>query len=150
MTFGPSAVAIETGVQDAGERRTFLGHAFDGGAHDFLDGLVDHGLRNLRHRAVGTHATGVRTLVAIVGALVILGDGHRPEIGAVDKAHQGEFPAVQEVLDNDLGTGGAEAMVDEDVFECALAACSSMATVTPLPAARPSALMTIGAPCSCT
>ena len=54
------------------------------------------------------------------GALVILGDGHRPEIGAADKAHQGEFLAVQEVLDNDLGTGGAEAMVDEDVFECAL------------------------------
>ena len=110
----------QTGVQDTGEWRTFLGHAFDGGAHDFLDGLVDHGLRNLRHRAVGTHATGVRTLVAIVGALVILGDRHRPEIGAVDKAHQGEFLAVQEVLDNDLGTGGAEAMVDEDVFECAL------------------------------
>lgn len=61
----------QTGVQDTGEWRTFLGHAFDGGAHDFLDGLVDHGLRNLRHRAVGTHATGVRTLVAIVGALVI-------------------------------------------------------------------------------
>ena len=41
-----------------------------------------------------------------------------------DEADQGEFLAVQEVLDNDLGTGGAEAMVDEDVFECALMAVS--------------------------
>ena len=52
-----------------------------------------------------------------MGALVILGDRHRPEISAVDEAHQGEFLAVKEVLDNDLGTGGAEAMIDEDVFK---------------------------------
>ena len=30
-------------------------------------------------------------------------------------------------------------MVDEDVFKRTLGVCSSMATVTPLPAARPSA-----------
>ena len=52
-----------------------------------------------------------------MGALVILGDRHRPEIGAVDEAHQGEFLTFQEVFDDDLGAGGAETMVDEDVFE---------------------------------
>ena len=55
-----------------------------------------------------------------MGALVILRNRHRPEISAVDEAHQGEFLSIQEVLDNDLGAGRTEAMVDEDVLKCTL------------------------------
>ena len=55
-----------------------------------------------------------------MGALVILRDRHRPEIGAVDETHQGELLTFQEILDDDLGAGGAEAVVDEDVLERAL------------------------------
>ena len=104
-------------VQDAGERRAFGGHGLHGRAHDRLDGGVDHVLADLRHRAVGAHAAGVRALVVVIGALVVLGDRHRPEVGAVHEAHQRELLTLQEVLDHHLGAGRTETVIDEDVLQ---------------------------------
>ena len=82
-----------------------------------VDGGVDDVLADLGNGAVGTHAAGVGAFVVVVGALVVLGDGHGPEFGAADEAHEGEFLAFEEVFDDDLGAGLAEAVVDEDVVE---------------------------------
>ncbi len=117
MTFGAVGGGDEAGVQDAGEGGAFGGHGFDGGAHDGVDGGVDDVLADLGNGAVGAHAAGVGSFVVIVGALVVLGDGHGPEFGAADEAHEGEFLAFEEIFDNDLGAGLAEAVVDEDVVE---------------------------------
>ena len=107
----------QTRIQNAGERCAFVGHGFDGRFDDGLNGGVDHILADLRHRAVGAHAAGVRALVLVVGALVILRNRHRPEVGAVHEAHQREFLSFEEVFDNHFGTGVTETVIDENIFQ---------------------------------
>ena len=48
---------------------------------------------------------------------MILRNRHRPEIGAIHKTHQRELLTLQEVLDDNLRTGVAETMIDENVFK---------------------------------
>ena len=48
---------------------------------------------------------------------MILRNRHRPEIGAVHKAHQREFLTLKEILDNHLRAGVAEAVVHENVLQ---------------------------------
>lgn len=83
----------------------------------FSDGLVDHGLRNLRHRAVGTHATGVRTLVAIVGALVILEMGIGQKSVPLTKLIRENSPPSRKSSITTLAPAEPKLMVDEDVFK---------------------------------
>ena len=83
-----------------------------------LANTILHGVRIFDEAAKNTLSLiHIWPLVAVVGALMILGDGHGPEFGAAYEAHEGEFLAFEEVFDNDFGAGCAEAMVDEDVVE---------------------------------
>ena len=84
----PLSGCDKTGIQDAGERGSLLSHGLDGGTDDRVDCGVDDIRADLWHRTIGSHASGVRTFVAIVGTFMILRNRHRPELRAVHEAHQ--------------------------------------------------------------
>jgi hypothetical protein len=77
---------------------------------------------------------------------VVLAGGQRQHVLAVDHDDEAGFLAVEELLDDDARAGIAHLVVESMSSMAACASASVMATTTPLPAARPSALMTIGAP----
>jgi hypothetical protein len=64
----------------------------------------------------------------------------------IDEREEARFSARQTILDDDLEPGSAEAALDEGRLGRSVAVLRSVATVTPFPAASPSALTTIGAP----
>ena len=65
--------------------------------------------------AVGAHAAGIGALVAVIGGLVVLG-GRQGNGGlAVAQAEEGGFLAHEELLDDELGTGGTVRTLAHDV-----------------------------------
>ena len=78
---------------------------------------VQHLVVDQRRRAIGAHAAGVRTGVAVVGPLVILRRRQRDDRPAVgDRQHAG-FLAVEPLFDHDLVAGVAEFAVAADAFD---------------------------------
>ena len=68
---------------------------------------------------------------------------------AVDHDDKARLFAVEELFNDHAATRIAEGLLPESMSVTAASACSRVsATMTPLPAARPSAFTTIGAPCS--
>ncbi len=69
-------------------------------------------------RRVGTHAAGVRTLVLVQQALVVLAGGQRDDVLAVAQHDEGGFLAFEELLDDNTGTAcvvdDAELVVCQD------------------------------------
>lgn len=53
-------------------------------------------------RSIGAHAAGVGACVALADALVVLGRGQGNDGVAVREGEEGEFWAVEELLDDDL------------------------------------------------
>ena len=51
-------------------------------------------------RSIGAHSAGVGTFVAVIGALVVLTQGHRIDAIVVHKGHEGELRTFQIVLDD--------------------------------------------------
>ena len=105
--------------------------------------------RDDRGRGVGTHATRIRSDIAFVARLVVLRGRERQYRRAVGYDDETRFLAVE----NSSTTIVAPAVPKRPARQhvgCGLLGFLERvcATVTPLPAARPSALMTIGAPCS--
>ena len=81
--------------------------------------------------------------VAVADPLVVLGRRQRDHVLAVAEREQRELLALEELLEHDLGV--AEALLDEeDLDGLARLGLASAAMITPLPAARPSALSTAG------
>ena len=68
-----------------------------------------------RHRRIGAHAAGVRALVAVEGALVVLRRGERDRGLAVAQREERDFLAGEKFLDHDLGAGRAEAAAEHHV-----------------------------------
>ena len=99
----------QAGVQDAGEGRSLGGHPGQRRAHDLRHHPFDHRGVEARGRRVGTHPAGVRPLVAVEGALVILGGADLERVHAVAQREQACLLAVEELLDHDRAAGGAEA-----------------------------------------
>src|SRR5262245_11406997 len=64
--------------------------------------------RNDWRGRVGAHATGVRTLIAVVAALVILRGGKRQDVRTADDCDEARFLAFEEFLDHDLVARGSE------------------------------------------
>jgi hypothetical protein len=69
---------------------------------------------------------------------------------AVAQAEEARLLAVEKFLDHDLRARAAEGAIETGVDRSERLPDSVIATVTPLPAASPSALTTIGAPASST
>ena len=67
-----------------------------------------HVRRHHRRRRIGAHAAGVRALVAVEDALVILRAGERQRMLAVGENEEAGFLAGEKFLDHDLRAGIAE------------------------------------------
>ena len=107
----------------------------------------DHVRRHDGRRRIGAHAAGVRAGVAVADALVILRGSQRQRGLAVDEGEEACLLAFEKFLDHDLGAGRAERAGEARVDGRLGLGRASSAMTTPLPAASPSALTTIGAPC---
>ena len=99
--------------------------------------------RDHRRGRVRAHAAGVGAVVAVVAPLVILRRRQRQDVLAVRHHDEAGFLARQEFLDDDLVARVAE-LPGEHRFAVAMASVAVSAMTTPLPAARPLALTTIG------
>ena len=105
----------QTAVQDAGERAAFGHHRLRGLAHDLLVGELAVFLRDERKARVGAHTARVRALVAVEGALVVLGKRHRIDALAVHEAQEGELGAGEEIFHHDPAL--AEGLVQQHAGE---------------------------------
>src|SRR5579872_4281214 len=85
-------------------RHDDLGH--DAGAHRVID---------IRRRRIGAHAAGIRTLVAVKGAFVVLRGRERDGVFAVAQREERGFFALQKLLDDDFGAGLADAAAEHHV-----------------------------------
>ena len=90
----------EATVQEASEGGAAPGHLGDDGLGDLVDDALRCFLRQPRERTVGTHATRVRTLVAIAHALEVLRGLQRDDGGTIGETEQRDLGAVEVVLDN--------------------------------------------------
>ena len=98
-----------------------------------------------RARRERAHAAGVRPLVAVEDALVILRRADRRARAAVAQREERHFRAAEAFLDHDASAGVAELLLVHRARGSRRRLPSrSAATTTPLPAARPSALSTTG------
>ena len=70
------------------------------------------------------------------------------DVLAVDQGEEARLLAFQELLDHDLGARRAERAGEAGVDGLLGLPLASRRSTTPLPAARPSALMTIGSVCA--
>ena len=112
--------------------------------HDLVERAPLQRRRHHRRRRIGAHAAGVGTLVAVEGALVVLRGGERQRVLAVAQREEGGFLAVEEFLDDDLRPAAPSAPANISRSRPRPRRVVA-ATTTPLPAASPSALTTIGA-----
>lgn len=85
-------------------------------------------------------------LCAIKNALVVLRGRERQRRLAIAQREERGLLALHEFLDDD-STPDSPNPPPNIMSTAASASASDIATTTPLPAARPSALTTIGAPC---
>ena len=76
-----------------------LGELAHGRHRDGVDHLVDESGGQPRQRRVRAHAAGVRALVAVEDALVVLGGCERQHVVAVAEQEQRHLLAVEELLD---------------------------------------------------
>ena len=70
--------------------------------------------RHDRRRRVGAHPAGVRALVAVAQALVVLAGRERQAALAVDDDDEARFLAVEKLLDDELRARLAHRPLDED------------------------------------
>ena len=108
-----------------------------------VDDLLDLGRAEAGHRRVAAHAAGVGPLVAVEDPLVVLGRGERHDVLAVAEREQRELLALEELLQHD-GRLAEAPLGEEDLDRRRAPRPRSAQTITPLPAARPSALSTAG------
>ena len=99
-------------------------------------------------RGVGAHAAGVEAGITITDPFVILAGGHRQHMLAVHHDDEARLFPVQKLLDHHPGPGVAKGVAGEHVADRLFRLAQGHGNDHPLPAARPSALMTMGAPFS--
>ena len=87
-------------VEHSAERAAFPYHCRGGLFEYAVHSLFPVLIRDERKAGVGSHSSGVRALVEIEGPFVVLGQGHRIDFFAADKAHKGELGALQVVFNH--------------------------------------------------
>ena len=145
MSCGPSVGQHQARIENARIGRSARAHA---GKRRFDDLAHDTGLQLGRQHSggrIGAHAAGVRTLVAVEDALVVLRRAEGEGGGAVAQGEEARLLAFEKGLDHDLGAGLPRP--PPSIMSMASSASSTVvATTTPLPAASPSAFTTMGTP----
>ena len=88
----------QASVEDSPEWDAFLRHSGGNRPHDMLQGIFLIFGIDKRKSGIGSHSTGVRTLVTVEGALVVLGKNHRNDFLSVHETEEGELGAGEEFL----------------------------------------------------
>ena len=116
----------------------------------------DHRPRNVRHEPVAhlrvddlvggvrAHSAGIRALVVIEGALVVLGRDQRHYALTVAHHQERQLFALQAFFQNNSTAGLAQELAASISSAIFCASSFDCATTTPLPAAKPSAFTTTG------
>ncbi len=118
--------------------------AWTNGDQDLFFDLAQIGGLHERSRAVRPHAAGVGAFVAVVGRLVILRGWERDDRRAVGDREDAGLFADEHFFDDDLIAGVAELAIERNAVHGVERFAPFWHTKTPLPAARPSALITTG------
>ncbi len=93
----------EAGVEEAGE----VG-ALDGGEDDAVEDVAGLGGGEDLGVAIGAHAAGVGTEVAVVDGFVVLSGGEREGVAAVTEGDEADFAAAEELFDDEAALEGGE------------------------------------------
>src|SRR5262249_43457613 len=104
-------------IQDATEINALGGRTLEPWLENPRANLRQCRLGQKRSRRVSAHAAGVQALVAVQGALVVLGRRKQHGRLAVAKRMEGNLRPFQELLDNDGASSSAKYLVDEDVVD---------------------------------
>ena len=140
MSFGPLGVDHQPGIEHAAIGDAAAGERGDGRPDDLRHHALGHRVGQDRRRRIGAHAAGVRALVAVEGALVVLRRAEGDDGLAVGEREEARLLALQEILDHQRRAGVAR----RSRRSPRAPSPGRAATVTPLPAASPSAFTTIG------
>ena len=138
----------QPGVQDAAERRAAVAPSrrAPGRMMRVHRGILQR-RRERRRRRVGAHAAGVRSGLALADALVVLRGAERQRGRAVAQREQRDLLADAGIPRSPPRRRRRRTTRASIIASMAASASSSVAaTTTPLPAARPSAFTTSGAP----
>ncbi|MCR6646026.1 MAG: hypothetical protein NVV62_16690 [Terricaulis sp.] len=141
--FGPSG-EHEAGIENALIGRAAFGKAPGGGSDRYCIANSYCSRVMTGAGAIGAHTAGIGAGI-VEGALVISGGGEGQERFTIAEDEEANFLAFHEFFDDDGGAGSVPAPEKQSMMASS-ASSTLMATVTPLSAARPSALITMGAP----
>ena len=132
-------------VEHAGEGRSFLGHAANGGLGNVVQNPLRHGGIEQLVSGVDAHAAGVGAGVALADALVVLGGNQRRHMLAVAQARKLiSSPSRNSSMTTCCAASPSSVPVNSPCA-ASTAVCRDGQMMTPLPAASPSALTTMGA-----
>ena len=116
----------EPGIEDAAIGYATLLEFTDDRKDDLLLEFRKHMSRNNGCRAVCAHAAGVRSLIAIKDALMVLRTRKKHGVLTIDESENGTLLAVKELLYKHFGAGGTELVPDKHVVDGRLGLFSSL------------------------
>ena len=114
---GPGRGQHQTGVQHTAIRRVVAPQRVDNWHENVTLDRDQDFFRGHRGGAVGAHAAGVGSGVALADRLVVLGRFEHVDRSAVDQGQDREFRPLQAFFDDDGGSGLAERAILHDGFE---------------------------------
>ena len=110
--FGAVLSEHDAGVEDASEGAIFFAHRVDSRDQDVLNDFFHRLIGDERSRAVGTHAAGVRTLVAVEGGFVVLRGFEWDNRFAVNQGEDTCFLAFELFFNDNSFPSGAEFFIE--------------------------------------
>ena len=90
----------QAGVQETGVRNAVGRHPTQRGQDHLVHGALVHRGRHHRRRRIGAHTAGVRTLVGVQQALVVLAGGQRQRVHSVAQHDEAGLFAFEELLNH--------------------------------------------------
>lgn len=114
--FGAVGRHHQSGVEEAGERGTFLAHAFDGRAHDRLHDRLGLFAGEDSLIGVGSHAAGVGAVVVVENVFVVLGGQEREDGCSVGEGDEADLFADEEFFNDQTLAGGADKFSGHELF----------------------------------
>ena len=103
----------QSGVEEAGKRRTFALHAGDCRLYHFAHHTRMHRRRHHRRRRIRPHAASVRSDVTVLEPFMILTGGQRQGVAAIRHDDETGFLAIEKIFDDHTRTGSAHLVADQ-------------------------------------
>ena len=104
----------QSAVEHALEGTPLGDHRVGHGLHDLLQRIAFILRRHERQGRIGAHTARIGTLVAVVGALMVLRQRHRPHLMSRNEAHERKLGTFEVILDDHLAL--AELVVEQHMI----------------------------------